>query len=119
MTTGYGLRRCIIPECRKAFYPKREWQKTCSPECSKEHNAREANKRQKRQRALNKSQRALVATIGDIDAPLEPINPREMNMDGVFNLCAALFDGAHREHDYEWFESDLARFIIESVDMQV
>ena len=115
MTEGLGLKRCSV--CRKAFCPKREWQKTCSPECSKERNKRNSLANTRRKSALQKDKKS-VEPILNIDEA-EPMIPELMHIDGVLRLCGALFYSARREKDWAFFDSELARFIYDTVGADI
>ena len=115
MTEGLGLKRCSI--CRKAFYPKREWAKTCSPECGKELNKRNSLANTRRKAAMQKEKK-VVEQILNIDEA-EPMIPELMHIDGVMRLCGALFDSARREKDWAFFDSELARFIYDTAGASV
>ena len=83
MTEGLGLKRCSI--CRKAFYPKRDWQKTCSPECSKERNRLNSLANTRRKAALMKNKTSSIEPVVAIEKQ-EPIAPELMHIDGVMRL---------------------------------
>ena len=116
MTEDLALKRCSI--CRKAFYPKREWAKCCSPECGKERNRLNSLANTRRKAALMKNKTSSIEPVVAIEKQ-EPIAPELMHIDGVMRLCGALFYSARREKDWAFFDSELARFIYDTVGADI
>ncbi len=99
MTT---LKRCVI--CRAAYYPKRDWQKTCgSAECRAEH-----NRRRMRESYTPKAE----LPVDEYQQPM--CEPQGISTEGAINLSMAIFESAWREKDRHFFHTPLARMIADT-----
>jgi hypothetical protein len=109
MTEGLALKRCSI--CRKAFYPKREWAKTCSPECSKERNRQNSLATTRRKAALQKDK------VEEIMQPLIAVEDDDVRAPGWKSLTAVILLFGYRENDVQFAKTDWCEFLCDGIDL--
>jgi hypothetical protein len=105
--------------CGDPFTPARNWQEFCTPDCRLRYNTAKRppsetklyGRDEARRRA---NERRLAKKVEALDAPLSE-HEREICHEGVYMLCAAIFESAYKDRDHEFFKTDMARLICDSV----
>ena len=110
----------ICKLCNDPFTPTRDWQEFCSETCRIKYNNciinRNAEARRKArveaQEIEQERERAELRAMLD-----EPVSEYERDIchEGVYLLCAAIFESAYKDGDREFFTTDMARLICDSV----
>jgi endogenous inhibitor of DNA gyrase (YacG/DUF329 family) len=100
-------------ECGAPFESARTWQRFCSSHCQVMAQNRRLNEKAKQKRKQRAQQ---VSTYSSewYNQPLAEYE-RQLSHDGVYRLCAALFESAYKERDREFFGTDMAKLICDSV----
>jgi hypothetical protein len=99
--------------CGKQFEPTRSWQEFYS----KEHQVMAQNRRLNEKAKQKRKQRAQQVSTYSSEWYNQPLAEyeRQLSHDGVYRLCAAIFESAYKERDREFFGTDMAKLICDSV----
>jgi hypothetical protein len=105
--------------CGETFEPTRDWQEFYSVPCRLRYNNElrpvSETKRLGRTVARRKAKaRRTQQVVASIDMPVGA-SERYLCPEGVYNLCAAIFESAYKEKDRLFFVENWSRFICDSL----
>ena len=110
----------ICKQCGDPFTPTRDWQEFCDESCRIRYNNRlinrkaEARHKERIEAQKIEQEREQAGRRAMLDRPVDEYE-RTICHEGVYMLCAAIMESAYKERDREFFGTDMAKLICDSV----